>query len=256
MSGHSMAYNIGFIFGSLAMVSIIFSMVFCTVRSIQTKKNLYGIPAGIIFLFYAAYCFISMLGYLDYMNLEYAIFNFIFSFVAYPLLGILILSRANKGVLMLPILLIVSITLFNNIDYWDYYSTEINISLIFYYLSMISLIVLMFARKNLKYAFFVPGVFHLVYIMIGFANGARTNIMEILLCISFFFLGKYLVSENNAQKNPVAQSPVYNVYTQQNSNTRVDISKDDELLAYKNMLNQGLITEEEYNEKKKQILGI
>ena len=172
------------------------------------------------------------------------------------MLGILILSRANKGVLMLPILLIVSITLFNNIDYWDYYSTEINISLIFYYLSMISLIVLMFARKNLKYAFFVPGVFHLVYIIIGFANGARTNIMEILLCISFFFLGKYLVSENNAPINPVTQSPVYNVYTQQNSNTRVDISKDDELLAYKNMLNQGLITEEEFKAKKKQILGI
>ena len=50
---------------------------------------------------------------------------------------------------------------------------------------------------------------------------------------------------------PVNVQPVQN--TQPNNNTA---NVANELAAYKNMLDQGLITEEEYTEKKKQILGI
>ena len=61
-------------------------------------------------------------------------------------------------------------------------------------------------------------------------------------------------NQNAVNQNYTAPVNVHTVQNTQPNNSTSNVAN--ELAAYKNMLDQGLITEEEYSEKKKQILGI
>ena len=59
------------------------------------------------------------------------------------------------------------------------------------------------------------------------------------------------------QGNNQSKQPSMNNNTSENNNSGISSGKaKEELTAYKNMLDEGLITEEEYEAKKKQILNI
>ena len=287
MSGYSMAYNIGFIFGSLAMVSIIFSMVFCTVRSIQTKKNLYNIPAGLAFILMSVIIllgnfeyYISFFRHIDYYDSMDCIIQLLYILqylVFFPLLGILILSKANKGSLLAPIILLIlpyTTSFFNYIEYYD--SIEIILYLI-WLLAFVSLIVLIFARKYLKYAFFVPALFMLTNCFMEYIeyhlSFESIIIYDFWMITGLLLLGAYIVCDYPEKKKayiatpapqPVytlAPQPVYTNYPPQNSGNNYrqqpqQIDYMQELAKYKNMLDQGLITEADYEQMKKQLLGL
>ena len=67
-------------------------------------------------------------------------------------------------------------------------------------------------------------------------------------------------NQNAVKQNytaPVNAQPVQNTQPVQNAQPNNNTSNiANELSSYKNMYESGLITEEEYNQKKKQILGI
>ena len=266
-------YGILNLFTLFVTVLLGFPIVFCTIKSITNKRNLYGIPAAIIFICVGFLTLIRNITYIGYYYDELSFILWIINdLIFYPLLAILIFSKAKKEILTIPmafIILPIAINMFENFEYYESLTKMTSIISLF---GLISIIVLLFTRKYLKPVFFIPGVLiSISWVIIPVLTGS--NIVYILCdtleCIAYILMCKYVVTEETTIAIPQSSItpnifPVnYNepVYSNPYSNAEVSVAQDDteisnELKKYKSLFESGLISEEDYNEKKKQILGI
>ncbi len=272
----------------LLLVIVVPLTVLCVVKSIVSKKNLYGIAAGIFALSLSTMQFPRYLS--DFINghIEYWEFSTVLFFLWYlvfcPMLAIFLFSRANKGVLSFPLIYWLSINLINFLEYIKYYESSDFLIEFLWSAGIIFTIVVIFARKTLKNIFFVPGAILLLGEMIAYMtysyNFNTENIIYDITYISMIVLiCKYVVTESEEFPKASIPQPVYaqpvNDYSYQynnvnnnqpiniiNRNSEIELPAKsnntlaDELMEYRNLYEQGLISEEDYNEKKKQILGI
>ena len=259
----------------------LFTAIFCPIKSITGKTNLYHIPAGLAFILMSVIILLSNFGYyIDFFEYDYY-YNFMDYFVQilyilqyavfFPLLGILILSKASKTSLLAPIILWslpYTLSFLNGIEHCDF---EDVLMYMFWLLAIISLIVLIFARKHLKFAFFVPTVFMLINCFIEYAEyGIELSSLmryDFWMITGLLLLGAYIVCDYPEKEKAVATPAPQPVYTQpvqpnyppQNSGNNYRPQQTDivqELGKYKNMLDSGLISEEEYEQMKKRLLGL
>ena len=261
----------------------LFPAIFCPIKSITAKRNLYNIPAGLAFILMSIIVvwgnseyYISFFRHIDYYDSMDCIIKLLYILqytVFFPLLGILILSKASKTSLLAPIILWslpYTLSFLNGIEHCDF---EDVLMYMFWLLAIISLIVLIFARKHLKFAFFVPAALMLINCLMKYIE-YDMDLNSIIrydfwMITGLLFLGIYIVCDYSEKAKvvstpapqPVYTQPVQPNYPPQNSNNNYrqqpqQVDYMQELGKYKNMLDSGLISEEDYNEKKKQILGI
>ena len=287
-----MSYGFGLI-ALFLVLGYLFLAVFCPIKSITSKTNLYGIPAGLAFIIIGIIGTLSRFGFYWIPDFRMYYFMYYYSYspmqdiilifytlqylVFFPLLGIFILSKVNKNVLLVPIVLLTlpyTTSFLNYVEHCN--STEI-ISYALWLLAYVSLIVLIFARKQLKYAFFVPAVFMLINFFIDYIE--YDFHLESIIRYDFWMitglvlLGAYIVCDYQKKEKVYAAAPapqpmytpapqpVYTNYPPQNSgnNYRQQPQQVDyvqEIAKYKNMLDQGMITNEEYEHMKKKLLGL
>ena len=266
------------------MLGYLFTAIFCPIKSITGKTNLYGIPAGLAFIFMSVIIFLTTFEYriesFEYkegIDLVINTLYFLQYSVFFPLLGILILSKANKNVLLVPIVLLTLPYTTSFLNYAEHCNSTEIISYALWLLAYVSLIVLIFARKQLKYAFFVPATLMLINFFMEYIE-YDLYIDSIIkydfwLIIGLLLLGAYIVCDYPKKEKVYAAAPapqpmytpapqpVYTNYPPQNSgnNYRQQPQQVDyvqEIAKYKNMLDQGMITNEEYEQMKKQLLGL
>ncbi len=257
----------------------------CVVKSIVSKKNLYGIPAAILALYIVTIYLPDYISDLFNGNVEYwgftSVLYFLLYFVFYPMLAIFLFTRANKGILALPFMYHISIYSINFFDDFEYYDGMSKFSYFLWLTAIIFAIVVIFARKPLKNIFFVPGAILLLESIITRAQygfDTFSLIYDVVYISMIVLICKYVVTE--AEENPKSYipQPVYaqpvpdynyqhnnvgnnyntnnNYNTGNNYNTQPVNNVTDELVKYKAMLDNGLISKEDYEEKKAKILGL
>ncbi len=260
----------------------------CVVKSIVSKNNLYNVPAAIFALLLSTMYFPNYLsdiinGYILHWEFIRVLF-FLWYFIFCPMLAIFLFSRANKGVLAFPLIYWISINFIDFFEFIEYFSTRDIISEFLWFTGIIFAVVIIFARKPLKNIFFVPGAILLLgeiiaYMTYSYYSSIEIIIRDITYISMIVLICKYVVTEAEENPKPCIPQPATDFNHQLNNvannynnnqfkdfadtNSEVEIpgnSKSDniadELLKYRDLLDKGLISEEDYNAKKNQILGI
>ena len=241
----------------------LFSAIFFSIKSLLSKTNLFCIPAGLSFILPSAFvliCYYILSPDFMALNIEKAVLEYIIQNLAntifLPALGIMLFMKVRRNILIIPISLAVLSYVISFIDDINKYNGIEIITHMLWMLAFASLIVLILAYKPLKYVFFMPAVFMLAHTFIAANDQLDINISEeivyydVLMISGLLLLGAYIVCEYPKSRAPhPAPQPAYIVVPQQTDMVH-------ELTKYKNMLDQGLITEEDYERMKKQLLGI
>ena len=252
-------YNAGRFLSSIAWLAKFFEALilpFCIVAAILilrnlTKKKITLIP-GIVLLVIAIFdlaCIIvcnvinnieiiditaSLLRDYDVsVNLVYPVFN-----PLSPTINSMLLSVPAIGFLVCAIVDIIYLKKNPDDAVKEPADPKHKKALIFYCLSVASIIVLLLVAS-----FISSNVATLIWIIKYFWQG---YILLIIAAIVFYVIGNSMTPVKKAKKEQVAQP---NVTVQQ-------VSSADELKKYKDLLDAGIITQEEFDAKKKQLLGL
>lgn len=243
------------------------------------KGKLFALLGGIGFIAYAAYYMVYNLYYISTSEYYSLSWNLAVWWITYIFFAVLLFVKKKNPLFLIPAALEIILELYTIILYFRYglfenYPLERILLIIAYIMLFVLLLVNVIpSMKSLagatKVLCFIPaGLIYaeIMYVYIKYEYSKLLDgiwlyvyiLSEIMHLAGYLFLGLWLRLTMSAVKTAVRQYSYTTPVVPQTSEAPVPkaVGDADELKKYKELLDSGVITQEEFEMKKRQILGL
>lgn len=245
----------------------------------ETKKrnNAFGILAGILFIIYAIWVLIPNVPRI-FSDMVLSLWPILVLFIALIVTAIGFLADNNtvKKIGLILLLVIHIYYLIPNIIGrrlpYIFNNSIVIVSTVFLLLACFKIGPDPFVWGILSALLLFIGIFIYEYMMVSYMNeiikyskytfsellSIRVVLQRIVLCLAFLFAGFSLSPKfNTSSARTVNSSSAYQTYQETQASSSVQATDTvEKLVKLKELLDKGIITQEDFNSKKKEILGL